>query len=238
MQKVAIIIPCYNEEKRIDKTMLSLLVSLTEADIFLCNDGSTDNTLQVLNDIAGQIGNRCVVIHYAKNAGKANTIYKSVNDILNRGEYTHIGYFDADFSTPVEEIVKLLDIQHQNLENFIMGSRVMLLNSQIKRKTYRHIIGRVIVTLVNLKFKLGVYDTQCGAKLFPVAIAKIAFSQPFRTSWLFDMEIFLRLKKNNLMHTGKEIPLQSWRDVDGSKLNWKDSFKILRELYLLYTKGR
>jgi len=118
--------------------------------------------------------------------------------------------------------------------NFIIGSRVLLLNSDIKRKTYRHIIGRFIVTIVNLKFKLGIYDTQCGAKIFPAHIATVAFNKPFTTSWLFDIEVFIRLQKKGLLKLGKELPLKEWKDIDGSKLSWKTSFKILKEIYTLY----
>ena len=117
-----------------------------------------------------------------------------------------------------------------------MGSRVLLLNSGIKRKYHRHIIGRAIITLINLKFKLGIYDTQCGSKLFSKDIIPKAFNKPFYTSWLFDVEIFIRLQKQNLLIHGIEIPIYNWKDVEGSKLVWKTGFKILKELYLLNKK--
>lgn len=234
MQRAAIIIPCYNEEKRIEKDKIAAVLLHATADVYLCNDGSTDGTLEVLHSIAAQHPGRCFVIDYKKNSGKANTIYLSVNKLLENGTYTHIGYFDADFSTPPYEAIKMLQWIDKKPANFIIGSRVLLLNSDIKRKTYRHIIGRFIVTIVNLKFKLGIYDTQCGAKIFPVHIAAVAFSKPFTTSWLFDIEIFIRLQKAGMLILGKELPLKEWKDVDGSKLSWKTSFKILKEIYALY----
>jgi dolichyl-phosphate beta-glucosyltransferase len=233
MQKIAIIIPCYNEEKRIDAELVASLLASSTATIFLCNDGSTDDTLNVLNAIAAAHNNRCFVIHSEQNRGKANTIYSAANKLLLENNYSHIGYFDADFSTPPAEIVRLLSEQENKPEMFILGSRVLLLNTKIKRKLHRHIIGRFIVTIVNLHFKLGVYDTQCGAKLFPVSVAKVGFAAPFKTSWLFDIEIFIRLKKGGVLSLGKEVPLTHWTDVEGSKLSWKTTFKILRELYIL-----
>jgi len=233
MQKIALIIPCYNEEKRIKKELVVSLLTQSSVDVYLANDGSTDNTLAVLEDITTNFKECCFVINYKQNKGKAATIYNAANDLINMGVYTHIGYFDADFSTPVPEMLKMLKELYKKPELFITGCRVKLLNTNIDRKLYRHIIGRIIVTLVNLRFKLGVYDTQCGAKIFPVNIAKTAFSAPFLTSWLFDMEIFIRLKNNDLMFNGREYPLRNWKDVEGSKLGWKTAFKILKEMYIL-----
>jgi dolichyl-phosphate beta-glucosyltransferase len=91
----------------------------------------------------------------------------------------------------------------------------------------------VIITMINTRFKLGIYDTQCGAKLFVSETIREAFQTPFKTSWLFDVEIFVRLKKRDLLKTGREIPIYDWKDIDGSKLGWKTGFKIMKELYLL-----
>lgn len=232
MHKVALIIPCYNEELRLSAHAVAELHNTTTADIYLCNDGSTDNTVKVLKEItAGLV--RCHIIDYSKNKGKANTIYRAANELISKGIYTHIGYFDADFSTPVSEIKRMLYRVEERSDRFLLGSRVKLLNYDIKRKTHRHIIGRAIITLANTKLHLGIYDTQCGAKIFPMNIATEAFSEAFETSWLFDMEIFLRLKKKGLLQYGDEFPLLEWKDVDGSKLSWKSGIKILKEMVIL-----
>lgn len=233
MQKKAIIIPCYNEEKRLKESALAELLSGTSADIYLANDGSTDKTLEVIRQFASKYPERCFVIDYEKNSGKAHTIYKSVNELCATDKYDFIGYFDADFSTPPVEIIRLLSLTETTDALFLFGSRVLLLNSGIKRKLHRHIIGRIIITLINFKFKLKIYDTQCGAKLFSKEIIGKAFHAPFKTSWLFDVEIFVRLKKIDLLKTGREIPIYNWVDVEGSKLGWKTGFKIMKELYLL-----
>lgn len=233
-QKIAIIIPCYNEEKRLKIQSLNLLLEETEADIFLANDGSSDGTLNIITQFSGENPGRCFVIDFSKNQGKANTIYKSVNEVIAMEKYEYVGYFDADFSTPVSEMKRMIASLNWETYSFLIGSRVLLLNTKIKRKWKRHIIGRSIVTFINLKFNLGIYDTQCGAKFFSIALARECFDKPFNTSWLFDIEIFIRLKKKNLLYCGKEFPLKEWYDIDGSKLSWKTSFKILNELYRLF----
>ena len=232
MQKIAIIIPCYNEEKRLSEAALHELHNTTPVHIYLCNDGSTDGTAALIDGFANRM-ERCFAIQYSKNQGKANTIYKSANALLAKNDYTHIGYFDADFSTPVGEIKRMLQHLAEEPSRFLIGSRVKLLNNDIQRKTHRHFIGRAIITIINFKLNLGIYDTQCGAKLFPAGIATEGFSQPFKTSWLFDIELFIRLKKKGLLSRGEEFPLRHWKDVDGSKLGWKTSFKILKELLIL-----
>lgn len=236
MQKVAIIIPCYNESKRLDLNKVENLILKSAFAIYFANDGSKDNTVEVANTIISRYPERCFLIDFKENSGKANTIFKAINQINQSGSYDFIGYFDADFSTPVEEIIRLgSELEKRGCE-FLLGSRILLLNSGIKRKYHRHIIGRVIITLINLKFKLGIYDTQCGSKFFSKTIIPNAFDRPFYTSWLFDVEIFIRLKNQDLLKKGVELPIYNWKDVDGSKLGFKTGFKILKELYLLIKK--
>lgn len=234
MQKIAIIIPCYNEEKRLEENKVSQLLSLCDIDIYFANDGSEDNTISLLNEIKNKQQN-IKILDFKKNEGKANTIYKSVKLLLEK-KYDYIGYLDADFATSPIEFSKLIFSIEQQKYKFVIASRVLLLNTKITRKWHRHIIGRVIITLINLKFKLGIYDTQCGAKIFSTELLSKVFTEPFYTSWLFDVEIFIRLKKHNLLSNGKEMPIEEWTDVEGSKLGWKTSFKILKELFLINLK--
>lgn len=238
MHKVAVIIPCYNEELRLRTSDLEALLQVTDADLYLANDGSRDNTLVVLNAFAQQHPGRCTVLDFQPNSGKANTIFLAVNRLLDKGDYDWIGYFDADFSTPVNQIEVLLQEVQSADTTFVIGSRVQLLNSGIRRKTHRHIIGRIIITLINLKFKLGIYDTQCGAKIFSTPLLRQAFDRPFITSWLFDVEIFVRLQKQGLLTNGREIPIRNWVDVEGSKLGWRTGVKILREMWRLWSGYR
>ncbi|MEN9336901.1 MAG: hypothetical protein RLZZ500_1888 [Bacteroidota bacterium] len=236
MCKIAIIIPCYNEELRIDIQPVEFLIHNSDLQIYFVNDGSTDKTVAVLSKIIGQHPTRCTLIDYSQNSGKANTVFKAINEINSLNTFEYIGYFDADFSTPASEIIRLSEeVKHQK-PSLLIGSRILLLNSGIKRKFYRHVIGRIIVTLINLKFKLGIYDTQCGAKFFSSQLIPIGFDKPFNTSWLFDVELFIRLRKKGLLEHGREVPIFNWRDVEGSKLSWKSIFKIFKELITLFRK--
>lgn len=233
MQKVAIIIPCYNEAKRLDYKNVEHLILHSDLDIFFANDGSKDNTVEIINSIINKYCGRCFLIDFKENSGKANTIYKAINQIKQENKYDFIGYFDADFSTSSSELIKLVSELKKSGKKFIIGSRILLLNSGIKRKYYRHIIGRIILTVINVKHKLGIYDTQCGVKIFSKEIIKEVFNKPFKTKWLFDVEIFIRLKEKNLLQFGKEFPICDWKDVEGSKLGFLSSLRILREIGII-----
>ena len=94
-------------------------------------------------------------------------------------------------------------------------------------------IGRFFATLIGWTIKIPFYDTQCGAKVFSSDVVPTIISTPFVSRWLFDVEIILRLKQL----LGKEVtsllyeyPISEWNDVKGSKITWKDAFKIPVEL--------
>jgi dolichyl-phosphate beta-glucosyltransferase len=237
MPTLAIIIPCYNEEKRLDGVLLAQLIKdIDEAHIHLVNDGSSDGTLDLLYSLRQKHPDRVSVISFEKNEGKAKAIAKGIREVLSQNAPDYIGYMDADFSTPIKEFHRLFDTIVREQAGFIFGSRIKKLNSGLDRTVFRHIVGRGISTFIDSRFKLGIYDTQCGAKIFSSQVVNLAFDSPFYANWLFDAEIFIRLKKNNILHTGIEMPIAGWKDVGGSKLGWKSFPKIFREFLLLSRK--
>lgn len=234
MINIAIIIPCYNEENRLTSYNIEQILKKEKVTIYFANDGSTDNTQQIIDDICNNNKN-CYSLNYIANEGKSKTIFKSVNKLLLEDKFDYIGYFDADFSTPADQLDLIVDYVNSNKPKFIFASRIKKLNAVILRKTYRHYIGRFILTLINLKFNLSIYDTQCGCKIFSKEILTQSFSKDFITNWLFDVEIFIRLKNKGLLNEGVEFPIDEWKDIDGSKLKITHFFKIFKEITSLYT---
>jgi hypothetical protein len=123
-----------------------------------------------------------------------------------------------------------------------MGSRVKLLGRAIERRMSRHYPGRVFATLASIVLRLGVYDTQCGAKLFRKSdeVARL-FTEPFLSSWIFDVEIVARLsqqRRNSSLadvdHAIVELPLRSWRDIPGSRVSAHDFPQAVWELARIY----
>jgi len=237
MPTLAIIIPCYNEEKRLSGSLLAELVTaMPDAHIHLVNDGSRDRTLSLLQTLAEAHPGRVSVISFAENEGKARAIAKGVLAVVAGSRPDYIGYMDADFSTPIREFRRLYATIVREEAGFIFGSRIKKLNSGLNRSLFRHIVGRCVSTFIDSRFNLGIYDTQCGAKIFSNATINAAFGEPFLANWLFDAEIFIRLKKNNILHTGIELPITGWKDVGGSKLGMKNFPKIAREFLRLSRK--
>lgn len=237
MSKIAIIIPCYNEEKRLIKeSFINFLSSNSDIDLIFVNDGSSDNTISILKTIQLAFEKKVFIINIDSNKGKANAISEGMRNCISNSDYSHLGFLDADLSTSLEEFHRLyIKMDNQNAD-YIFGSRIKMLDSQIKRSIFRHFSGRLIATIIDSKFKLGIYDTQCGAKCFRKEIISMVMQEHFKTKWFFDIEIFLRIKEQFTHLKGIEEPLKIWRDPGGSKMSILKLPQILRELYLLFKK--
>jgi hypothetical protein len=153
---------------------------------------------------------------------------------IERGEARDdvLGYLDADFATPAEELSRMLDVFLASNKRVAMGSRIARLGARVRRNQARHYLGRLFATTASLVLDMAIYDTQCGAKLFRDTPAlRAAMAQPFRSRWVFDVELIGRLI------TGKdgapplapddflEIPLEVWEDVRGSKLGIRGALR-------------
>lgn len=237
MSKICIIIPCYNESLRLDQKAYSDFISVnqSEYDILFVNDGSTDNTLEILNKIAIEFPNNCFIYNLSHNCGKAEAVRVGINFSYEKNQYNYIAHFDADLATPLSEINLLKKIAVNNpLLVMVLCSRVKRLGATINRNSKRHIFGRIFATFASNILKLPVYDTQCGAKLFKAEIIPYVFNKPFVSRWIFDVEILARIRNNNrdtITSILYEHPITTWKDVVGSKLTMKHMFKVPIELF-------
>ncbi|MCY1478333.1 Poly-beta-1,6-N-acetyl-D-glucosamine synthase [compost metagenome] len=241
MNKSLFIIPFYNEEKRISShEYLQIIEESKEIDFLLVNDGSSDATLGILKGLSDKLSN-CETYDLSQNSGKAEAIRKGMLHAQNGYEY--IGYLDADFSTPVSEMIKLLDYAKRNPHlNIVLGSRVKLLGNQVIRSQVRHYFGRIFATVIS-KFilRVPVYDTQCGAKIIKADVAKTLFEKPFLTRWIFDVEMLMRYKTTypNFLTTTSEYPLDIWIEKGKTSIKLKEflifPFQILK-IYFHYSK--
>ncbi|HWJ27211.1 MAG TPA: hypothetical protein VNS32_11755, partial [Flavisolibacter sp.] len=147
-----------------------------------------------------------------------------------------VGYLDADLSTGMEELLRLKDLLSSKDLDIVLGSRIKKIDTVIERSFFRHITGRMIATLIDQKFKLGVYDTQCGAKVFRSAVIEHSIQELFYTKWFFDVELLLRIRKNHSHFACAEIPLCKWHNVANSKLSILSFPAVLKDLYVLLNK--
>jgi dolichyl-phosphate beta-glucosyltransferase len=236
MQKICIVIPCYNEGKRLEaKDFTDFLSENENVNFCFVNNGSRDNTLDILNKLYETNSERIKIINFPKNAGKAESVRIGMLEADKWLNFDILGYFDADLSTPLTEIKTLLN--HLNMKpeyKIAFGSRFKRIGSVIERDPKRHYLGRVIATFVSIMLNIGIYDSQCGAKLFKKEIIQDLFAKPFISRWLFDVEIFFRvINKYGLEESKKnmiEVPLNEWKDKKGSKITFGYICKVPFEL--------
>lgn len=242
--KTYIVVPCFNEAARLDvETFLCFAREHADIRLVFVDDGSTDDTLSVLNKLAER-SPACIVIASPRNQGKAEAVRVGMNRAFAEGAI-YAGYWDADLATPLAELSAFVaDLDANPSLELLLGSRVKLLGRSIDRHAGRHYLGRVSATAISLVLGLPVYDTQCGAKLLRVSPETEAlFEKPFASHWIFDVEILARwlearrergveIPENGI----REIPLWTWRDVAGSKVKPLDFLTSMVELFGIWRR--
>ncbi len=233
-RKTSIVVPCFNEAKRLDCTAFeAALGNDTNLEFVFVNDGSSDETGEVLTRLRQRAGERAHVLELAHNSGKAEAVRQGVLLAFDLGA-DYIGYWDADLATPLACIEGLARELEARRVSMVMGSRVRLMGRHIDRRALRHYIGRGFATLAAISLGFAVYDTQCGAKLFRATnVFRQAFEKHFDSTWTFDVELLKRLKSTpgfDIERECVEYPLPEWVDAPGSKLNIAHYPRILLEL--------
>ena len=195
--------------------------------VLFVNDGSSDGTSALLQRLVRRHGERVRALELEVNGGKGEAVRRGMLEALALGTPGDIvGFFDADFATPPEELPLLLDAIESKGGKVALGARIARLGAHVERSAVRHYIGRVFATAASTVLSLSVYDTQCGAKLFrDVPALRAALAVPFRSRWAFDVEFIGRLLAGDVNAPGLseadfiEVPLRTWRDKRGSKLS-------------------
>lgn len=241
MQEVCLVIPCYNEEKRLKgDDLLDFLKAHERAAVCLVNDGSSDGTQRVLDGLRQQDPKQILVLDLARNGGKAEAVRQGVLHASSKRRFAFIGYWDADLSTPLDELDGILGAFEASPGcQLAMGSRVKRLGSDIKRRASRHVLGRIFSTFSSGLLQLPVYDSQCGAKVFRSDLAEILFSEPFVSKWIFDVEILARLRnhlgRDRALSAAIEVPLKAWKEMAGSKLRLAHMVKAPLDLLRIHS---
>jgi len=215
--RIALVIPCFNEAARLPRDSVRELLGDGDLELILVDDGSTDGTREVLESLLAEAGERVTVLALPANRGKAEAVRQGLVSALDRADI--VGYADADFATPADEILRLAGAIRSSGADAVLGSRVAVLGAHIERNPLRHYLGRVFATGASTVLRRPVYDTQCGAKLLRVTGAlRAALARPFRSRWAFDVELLGRLWAADPSCEVIEVPLRRWRDVGGSKI--------------------
>lgn len=232
---VGVVIPCYNEADRLLGADFKDFVA-KHLGYHLCfvNDGSTDNTLEVLQEL--QQGNEEAISVYncEKNGGKAEAVRLGIAHLSQDPQFDFIGYLDADLSTDLSDFDQLVQTLAESEYKIVSGSRIARMGANITKESARKIISMTINLIIRTILGMNFKDTQCGAKVMTREIAQNMFKRKFITRWLFDVEIFMRMRRfygrEKVQQYICEQPLKRWIHADGSKLSMKDSLKIVGQL--------
>ncbi len=243
-REIALVIPCFNEAARLDRAeILRLAAGRPDLALVLVDDGSRDATGEVLEALSAASG-AIRIISLERNGGKAEAVRAGLLAAIGDGARI-VGYADADLSTPVDELLRLAACVDRYRVDAILASRIRLLGRHIERHAHRHYLGRMFATFASMALRLPVYDTQCGAKFFRVTPALAAALQaPFRTRWIFDVELLARLLDGSRdapplqPDAIREVPLRTWRDVKGSKLRLGGMLRGGLQIVALYLRRR
>ncbi len=211
---VSLVIPTYNEEKRLKDSLISIQKYIGEkpysVEIIVVDDGSIDETISVARECLN--GNcRHSILTSSRNGGKGYAVKKG---ILNaKGKY--IVFMDADLSTPIKELDRFLKILEEGCD-VVIGTRKNREASVMKRQPlYRELLGKGFTFLSNMLLVEGVSDFTCGFKGFKKEAGQDIFRRQLIQNWSFDAEILFLAKK--LGYKIKEIPV-TWFDAEGSKV--------------------
>jgi len=232
-KSISVVIPAYNEEKDIKSTIESIYEFLqdnfSDFEIIAVDDGSTDFTGKILGSLTGL---RLRVMHHGVNKGKGYSVKMGVQSAMK----DYILLCDADLSTPLEEVNKLLDYIVRNYD-IAIGSRA-LADSRITRRQglLRSSMGKIFNLLVRLILFGGIRDTQCGFKCFKRDAAQKIFARQRVNRFCFDAEILYIAKRRGLKI--KEVGVE-WANRASSRVAiLRDSLDMLADLFRVRANGR
>lgn len=238
ISSLSIVIPMFNEEKRILKSLLKLnyfikkIKKKIKVQVIFVNDGSTDKTIILLKKflIKKKINNKIVILK--KNLGKGAALKTGVS----YADYGWILTCDLDMSVPIDQIISWAKKNYINPNcDIYFGSRSHN-NSIVYARIHRKILGNIFNFIIKKFLKIKINDTQCGYKLYKNISAKKIFKRLTINRFEHDLEIILiakQLKKEII-----ELPVK-WIHKSNSKLNiFTDSVKMFYGILLLSLKLR
>jgi len=232
---VSIVIPAFNEAGRLPR-YLDEIIAYFEShaegyEVIVVDDGSQDDTVALVEKVG--VGHPAVrVVRLETNQGKGAAVCAGMKRA--RGEYRL--FADADGATPMAEIERL-DQALDAGADVAVGSRAFInAGVQIKRRWYRHVMGRTFHGLVALLSVRGVRDTQCGFKLLDGEVARRLFAELTIERFAYDVELVWLARRHG--YRVVEVGVR-WADSPSSKVNpVTDSLRMFRDVMALRWRDR
>jgi dolichyl-phosphate beta-glucosyltransferase len=208
---ISIIIPVYNEEKRIEAFLTDVVTFLSKQtysyEVIVVNDGSIDATVKLANNVLGKhIPDKFRILELATNQGKGAAVKSGM--LAAQGEY--VFFLDADGSTAIEEIDEFIPTFSPEIDIYI-AVRTKKYFAPFKRVFF----GKGYIMLANFLLGLTISDFTCGFKCYRLEAARKVFSRQLLKNWSFDAEDIFIAKKEGCKI--KEISVY-WKHTGGSKV--------------------
>jgi glycosyltransferase involved in cell wall biosynthesis len=236
LDSLSIVIPAYNEEKRLPQTLRVVLdwvahAHITFLEVIVVDDGSRDGTVGVVEELASE--NK--YLRLARNPGNRGKGYAVRHGMLEaKGEW--ILYTDADLSSPIEEIEKLCRAAREQDAGVAIGSRALDRSLvEVHQPAMRELSGRCFNLVMRLVTGLPFRDTQCGFKLYRADAAREIFSRQKQEGFSFDVEDLLIAKKLGVRAV--EVPVR-WANVEGTKVRLSQGMKSFLDLVKIRMEHR
>jgi len=224
---LSVVIPAYNEEKRISATLLDIDKYLSKQnydyEIIVVSDGSTDKTVEVLSEFKIQ-NSKLKIIDNKENHGKGYVVKQGMLEA--GGEYRL--FMDADNSTTINHLEKFWPLIKEGYDVIIGSIEVRGAKIEEKAAWYRRWLGRISKYIIRIVAGLWkIHDSQRGFKLFTAKAAEAIFPRQTIMHWGFDIEILVLAKKMGFKI--KEVPV-NWSNPGESKVTLKSYIKTFQEL--------
>jgi dolichyl-phosphate beta-glucosyltransferase len=228
--ELSIVIPAYNEEKRLGRALTRLReyfagrpAGVAGIEIIVVDDGSTDQTAQITQDRAREMRFLRLVSN-GKNRGKGYSVRHGMLEATGRVAL----FTDADLSSPIEESEKLLDAIRAG-NDVAVGSRALDRSLIFARQArFREVAGIIFNQFVRLFTGLAIHDTQCGFKAFVREPCRVVFEQQRIEGFGFDPEVLFLARRHGLRTA--EVPVR-WAHDPGTKVHMlRDSLLMFGDL--------
>jgi glycosyltransferase involved in cell wall biosynthesis len=223
---LSIIVPAYNEAERIPKTLLAMDAYLSKVnysyEIIVVNDGSRDNTAEVVKKMARVVKN-LKLIDNKENHGKGSVVRDGM--LAAKGDVRL--FMDADNSTSVDQVEAMAPFFKEGY-GVVIGSRAIPgATLDPPEPLYRQLIGKALNLIVQALLLPGIWDTQCGFKAYTAAAAEDIFGVSKISTWGFDVETLALAKKFG--HNIKEISVH-WVNDTRSRVKFSGGLQFLRDI--------
>lgn len=231
-----LVIPFYNESKRIRKDDLVEFVIQSKCDALFVDDGSSDFTLAHLQDIVMkcknmqekyQSKNKFSILSLNRNFGKTNAVRQAL--LQSSSQYRFALITDSDLPYLLDDCVRALETLKATNSDLVSGARIALSGNQVKRNQFRHWIGRIIATFIHFTMVKNFYDPQSPCKAYNLDKISDFLVKKFNSRWFGDIELILRIEKTRQVAI-TEFPLTFWRDRKGGNLKWNQGPSVIIDL--------